>query len=595
MLTADKENNRDFDNNNLFLNLDFQHQQETFEYKWPLLDHPLNYQMIVTKFLTRTTLPYIKLHETKRTIQKPETAWIEPEEDIRYDYVVDLNAWYNKFRKNIFTYNYTDDKIKNKCKAIRKKADLTKIDSIVTDEERGVKFGEPFYWFDSGEHRDIYSLNTIYQMINHALCKIMNELNEYFVQYHKDKYFTKNIVQKTFKWAEPIFFTLEDNVPRLYILSDFLACLLTPGENIDTEEEQSIIMKLNFSKNLFKFFKGLPIKPCSDIYGEYCKLEVTIADLNCADEKIETIYRKKEDNPDEYEMITLNHKIFKGEKLNIMELSDYIGIAVTSPDFPVKEQIYPQFDYDFGENFFKENRRRYVPYAESLMVGSLGSEPNTYNFKKQNVTDLVKYSTGDKILFIKYFNPKTEDMNAICYENNNSSTTLKMDLMDVMPLKKFTLKLYLIDRYNNFEPLYPKIEGYDDVIKMQLLFTRIKGDEKENRNIIETKKIAPDRYLLDLFDIPDEEKEEEPRKEIIIVPEKQLNIDDILPDIGDVPIPQNNEPEKQLNIDDILPDIGDVPIPNEENEEDIEPPPEKMMYINNENEEDDDYDENGLY
>ena len=353
-------------------------------------------------------------------------------------------------------------------------------------------------------------------------------------------------------------------------------------------------MKLNFSKYLFKFFKGLPIKPCSNANGEYCKLEVTIADLNCADEKIETIYRKKEDNPDEYEMITLNHKIFKGEKLNIMELSDYIGIAVTSPDFPVKEQIYPQFEYDFGENFFKENRRRYVSYAESLLVESLGSEPNTYNFKKQNITDLVKYSTGDKILFVKYFNPKTEDLNAICYENNNSSTTLKMDLMNVMPLKKFTLKLYLIDRYNNFEPLYPKIEGYDDVIKMQLLFTRIKGDEKENRNIIETKKIAPDRYLLDLFDIPDEEKEE-PRKEIIIVPEKQLNIDDILPDIGDVPIPQNNEPEKQLNIDDILPDIGDVPIPNEENEEDIEPPPEKMMYINNENEEDDDYDENGLY
>ena len=50
MLTADKEVNRDFNVNNLFLNLDFQHQEETFEYKWPLLDHPSNYQLIITNY-----------------------------------------------------------------------------------------------------------------------------------------------------------------------------------------------------------------------------------------------------------------------------------------------------------------------------------------------------------------------------------------------------------------------------------------------------------------------------------------------------------------------------------------------------------------
>ena len=54
-----------------------------------------------------------------------------------------------------------------------------------------------------------------------------------------------------------------------------------------------------------------------------------------------------------------------------------------------------------------------------------------------------------------------------------------------------------------------------------------------------------------------------------------------------------NEPEKQPNIDDILPDIGDVPIPNEENEEDLEPPPEKVMYIDNE--EGEENSENELY
>ena len=597
MLTSDKEVNRDFDINNLFLNLDFQHQKETFEYKWALLDHPSNYQMIVTKFLTRLSLPYIKLHETKRTIKNVKKPWIGPEEQIFYDYVVKL--WVRRgfdghnYLQNIFTYNYSGSRINDKCYAIKRKEDIVKLVSHVPDAEIGTKENEPFYWFNTGEHRDIYSLNQIYQMINHALCTMMNAFIEE-QKIYDDYNGIKNNFWKKFEWVEPIFFIVEDNVPRLHILSELLTCFLTPGEKIVSEEEQSAILRLYFSKSLFKFLKGFPIKPCSISDNEYCKLEVTIMDLNCADEKSETIYRKKEDNPEEYEMITIKYKIFKGEKLNIMELSDYIGIAVTSPDFPIKEQIYPQFDYDFEDNFFKENRRRYVPYGESLIVDALGRNNEIYKFGKQNVTDLVKYSTGDKILFIKYFNPKTEDLNAISYENNNSSTTLKMDLMNVMPLKKFTLKLYLIDRYNNFEPLYPKIEGYDDVIKMQLLFTRIKGDEKENRNIIETKKIAPDRYLLDLFDIPDEEKEE-PRKEIIIVPEKQPNIDDILPDIGDVPIPQNNEPEKQLNIDDILPDIGDVPIPNEENEEDIEPPPEKMMYINNENEEDDDYDENGLY
>lgn len=589
MLTADKEVNRDFDINNLFLNLDFQHQQETFEYKWALLDHPSNYQMIVTKFLSRTTLPYIKLHETKRTIEDPKTAWIGPGEKIFFDYVVKLNFdVYNLdedegYTQNIFTYNYTNTQIHDKCYVIqnvKKCEDMYNKRDFLSWDEMAYSVDKPLYWFNIGEHRDIYSLDQIYQMISNALCTMTND---YIANHEKDDtYFAKNIIRKIFKRAKPIFIILEDNVPRLYILREFFICLLTPGKDIDKENVQSRKMELYFSKNLFKFLKGLPIKPCSNCKGEYCKLELTLMDLNCAEEKSNTINIIKEDNPDEYEMITIKYKIFKGEKLNIMELSDYIGIAVTSPDFPIKEQIYPQFDYDFAGNFFKENRRRYVPYAESLIVDALGTESNIYKFEKQKVTDLVKYSTGDKILFVKYFNPKTEDLNAICYENNNSSTSLKMDLMNVMPLKKFTLKLYLIDRYNNFEPLIPKIEGYDDVIKMQLLFTRIKGDEKENRNIIETKKEEPDKYLLDLFDIPDEEEE------IVNEPEKQPNIDDILPDIGDIP-------EKQSNIDDILPDIGDVPIPNEENEEDIEPPPEKMMYINNENEEDDDYDENGLY
>lgn len=606
MLTTDKEENRDFDVNNLFLNLDFQHQEETFEYKWALLDHPSNYQMIVTKLLTRTSLPYIKLHETKKTIQDVKTAWIEPGEQIFFDYTIKLRHSKDideeMYMQNIFTYNYTDKQIHDKCYVIKKdKLDITNVKDFLSWDEMADNREKPFYWFNTSEHRNIYSLDQIYQMISNALCAMMKN---YIKDHEHDKdYFATNIVSKIFKLAEPIFMILEDNVPRLYIVKELFISLLTPGNDIDTENAQRKNLSLYFSKNLFKFLKGLPIKPCSNYKDEFCKLEVTEMDLICAEDKSYTVYRKNEDSTEE--KITIKYKIFKGEKLNIMELSDYIGLAITSPDFPIKEQIYPQFDYDFEDNFFKENRRRYVPYSETCIIDALGRNNEIYKFEKQNITDLVKYSTGDKILFVKYFDSKTEDLNAINYENNNSATTLKMDLMNVMPLKRFTLKLYLIDRYNNFEPLYPKIEGFDDVIKLQLLFTRIKGDEKENRNIIETKKEKPDKYLLELFDIPEEEEEkpqfmserkEENEPQIILEPQiiepENPNIDDILPDIGNVPIPE----EKQPNIDDILPDIGDVPLPeNNDEEEDFEPPPEKMMYINNENEEDEDYDENGLY
>ena len=181
-------------------------------------------------------------------------------------------------------------------------------------------------------------------------------------------------------------------------------------------------------------------------------------------------------------------------------------------------------------------------------------------------------------------------MNAICYENNNISTTLKMDLMNVMPLKKFTLKLYLIDRYNNFEPLYPKIEGYNDVIKLQLLFTRIKGDEKENRNFIETKLEKPERVTLNLVEEEEEEEEEENEPENNNEPEI-INEPEIPnePEIVNEPeIP--NEPVI-IQVPAIEPELQENEEENEE--EDLEPPPEKVMYIDNE--EGEENSENELY
>ena len=206
------------------------------------------------------------------------------------------------------------------------------------------------------------------------------------------------------------------------------------------------------------------------------------------------------------------------------------------------------------------------------------------------MNELTKYSTGDKILFVKYFDPKTEDMNAISYENNNSATTLKMDLMNVMPLKKFTLKLYLIDRYNNFEPLIPRIEGYDDVIKLQLLFTRIKGDEKENRNFIETKIEKPERVTLEL--VEEEEKEEEEENE----PENNNELEIINePEIPNEPeiVNEPEIPNEPVIIQ--VPAIEPILQENEEEneEEDLEPPPEKVMYIDNE--EGEENSENELY
>lgn len=156
--------------------------------------------------------------------------------------------------------------------------------------------------------------------------------------------------------------------------------------------------------------------------------------------------------------------------------------------------------------------------------------------------------------------------------------------MNVMPLKKFTLKLYLIDRYNNFEPLYPKIEGHDDVIKLQLLFTRIKGTEKENRNIIETKKEIPERYIIGLEELDDDNEEEKENNE----PENEIepeitNEPEILPDIKLVSVPA----------------INTIPVPaiiteqDSDEEDDIEAPPEKRIYLGNENE--DSENENELY
>ena len=612
MLTSDKEVNRDFDINNLFLNLNFQEHEETFEYKWPLLDHPSNYQLIVTKLLTRTSLPYIKLHDSKKQIKEMIPAEVKQGEPFYYDYLIKLyfqginppfkDTFFDdpgsyKLRiasQNLFCIQNINMTYTEKCFA-NKKSDINKsiIGHFVRLKELS-KLNYPFVWFDSQWYREIYTLDQVFHMINNTLSEILNSMfNEYTTEYKKynDKLinFENNFYKKkaeVFKYATPMFIILQDNIPILYALNEILECLKVGAKSNESLDNPNREMHLFMSNNLYKFVKSLHFVPSPKYYGEFCEFIVSETEIKNAD-----TYKAYIDVPTgipEYPTETkeVTYRMFIGEKLNIMELSDYIGLAITSPDFPIKEQIYPQFHYDFEKNLFRENRRRYVPFSESCIIDNIFIGSEKWQFEKENVNELTKYSTGDKILFVKYFDPKTEDMNAISYENNNSTTTLKMDLMNVMPLKKFTLKLYLIDRYNNFEPLIPRIEGYDDVIKLQLLFTRIKGDEKENRNFIETKIEKPERVTLELVEEEEEEEEEEENEpEIINEPENIIEPENVSePEIPNEPV--------IIQVPAIEPEIQENEEENEE-EEDLEPPPEKIMYIDNE--EGEENSENELY
>ena len=93
----DKTVDLDFDINNLYLNLNFENQEETFEYKLPQLNHPSNYQMTVTKFMAKLSEPYIKLHESKKQL-KPIIQQGDP---FYFDYMVMLGVEYLTKNKNI--------------------------------------------------------------------------------------------------------------------------------------------------------------------------------------------------------------------------------------------------------------------------------------------------------------------------------------------------------------------------------------------------------------------------------------------------------------------------------------------------------------
>ena len=557
MLTSDREYNKDFDTNNLFLNLDFQNQEETFEYKYPLLDHPSNYQLIVTKFLTRTSLPYIKLEDSKKrkvdgtipndTIKRSDNFYYDY--PIRADFflLMDGGDLYNFSRKQyLITPNAGNES--------KRFADVYLMPFDTMEDTNEIKKYIDFMneyeheelpnlhgWHDSNDHRNIYSLHDIYLMINQTLRELLKRVGDAYINMN-DKHFKKIANVYRDNWC--INFAVENNVPKLVIRKELFDQMFTTNGYWDKDDDQRRLMKIFFPVSLMKFFKGLPIRPFKE-YGEYCYIYFD-SDTTADTKHYVTVKTKK----------NLTYYEFTGEKINLTEISDYIGVAITSPDFPVKEQIYPHFEFDFKRDFGKLNRRRYISKSEQNIGGIFNrNTANEIIFEDEHINDLTKSSIGEKILFVKYFG-KDDELNCINYENNNINTTQKIDLMNVMPLKKFTLKLYLIDRYNNFEPLCPQINGYEDVVKLQLLFTRIKGSEKENRNFIETKMSEPERVHLDIFEEEEENEESENVEEQQLIP---------------VPIP--------------IP----VPVteaqPEEEEEEEILEPPEKKIYLNQEEEE----------
>ena len=444
----------------------------------------------------------------------------------------------NKYlrRINISSTTYNADKIVYLKRYDAKYGPFIEYDNDYNEDNMGNIINRNIqFWFNSGNHRNIFSIKELYQMFDYTLHVVTNKILN-LEEWENDTKFWPRI--KKMKGMRPICVMLEDNIPKLYVMGEMMYCLLF----LTTSSNKKLIERkfsLYIQRNLFKYFKGLPFEICSDYEGEFCKLVLT----NIPQERFTV----------EYKSVKYDYWVYTGEKINIMDVADYIGLAITTPDFPVKEQNYPHFDFDFEKDFSTKNRRHYIPKTEENIIGFVTPPMHVgetvFTFKKEKINDQINAYTGNKILFLKYFG-KDDDLNCINYENNDGNTTLKMDLMNVMPLKKFTLRLFLIDRYNNLEPLHPQIEGFDDVIKLQLLFTRIKGVEKENRNFIETILKEPERVELEIVEEENEEEEEE----------------EMLPDENNfVFIPYN---------------------PNEKEENELAPPAEKKIFINENDDED---------
>lgn len=556
----DRTKDKDFNVNNVYLNVNFEDWEETFEYKYPVLDHPSNYQMTVTKFKANLSEPYIKLHEskkqTKMILQEGDPFYFDYSIAFRSDHlnvtyrsegkkkVIDKKNIIERISRTQINVNYPgklDDNSQallkteveknpyiefNRTKSRYELKDGEDINDaknwgtsnhihIRNDEYKEVKvyyFDEEdnkeksvnvldtkdTYWHEPYSLRDIYSINQFLGVINKGIFDCLS----YFradIKAYGDPYF-RNLEENLTDNNNDMFFVYEEGRLKLKINHNLAKCLCidhyykAPTENADkTGFEDLGERKIRFfiSQNLFRYLKGFKFNPSWEVSGFY-ELALSVADYNSS---------KTEMDSNE-----IDFNIYEGEQINIMDWADYIGFAVVSSDFPIKRQVYPHFKYDF-ENPSAENRRRYTSYEEEdiegyrQINGRQTTSASTYFVGEEYINEQIKKGNEDGILFVKYFG-NGEDLNNINYENNDSNTSLKMDLINSTPLQNFTLKLYWIDRYNNFIPFEITPYLYDDVVKMQLHFQRIKGPEKENRYIIEPIDERGETIITGMYDLP---------------------------------------------------------------------------------------------
>lgn len=549
MLTGEYQVNKDFDINNLYLNLTFHNNVETFEYKQPVLDHPSNYQMIVTKFFSKVHFPLLYLHESKKN---PKVA-LQQGDKYYLDYYVKIEyerRGINEGKSVLRTRNFAQNlfiviprkldegsyKPDFQTKITRDFEDITNSEFIDTGLEYNLLTGQAksLYWYHLPPTLLVRSAQELVSVLNLGIDAAITRLIDNLQSVQKiDPVFWDMV--KDIKNKPAIFFFLEGERMYLYVLEelkDLIACDAFYHANTGADDpiKDSRNVRVGFSENLMQYLKGFPLTMYD---GE---VRIDIPKKQWATFKKES--RKWEDK-------TLNYYVVEGEKVNLVDWSDFIGVAVTSPDFPVKGQIYPHFVYDTDS---MDNRLRYIPDSEDnieYFTNPFGDQEKVTHWpsEEEDIQEVNKKAVKEAILFVKYFS-SSDNLTLFNYENNNTQSALRLDIEKTMPLQKFTLYLWLIDRYNNFTSLDLTKYEFEEIVKMQILFQRIKGTERENRKMIEPIEKPP-------------KPEEPPIKYVqpIELPPEEIDLNAlaamIAPTLGE-DIGENHEEEEEENDDDGL-------------------------------------------
>lgn len=614
MLTGEIQDNKDFDINNLYLNLTFQEQTEHFEYKKPLIDQISNYQLIVTKFHSKTSVPFIRLHDSKKNtntllytdFSKLGTNFSTKNFNYYYDYYVEIQyqTKYNNIKfinqnlyKLIDPYKFYLEK-EEKPVVIETSLDAKK--EITNQKYIDINYDYPStnkkYWNFITKENEIYSPSQLLGIINYSIQKAFERFfqkdfeneGEFDSTYlttikeYRDKY--KNI--------KYMYYYIENGKLMLKIHEEFLYCLNTYYDTqemfseVEKIKANQIYMRVCFSRNLFKYLKSIHLTLQKE-NSNLCYLEISRTQQLNAKIEHDIILVDKELYTEKQE---ITYRVFEGEEINMIDWSDYIGIAVTTPDFPIRRQIYPHFFHEPGSI---DNRKRYIPKSEeniaSLKTALTGeTDIKKEILKEENIKELYKNNMKEGIIFLKYFD-RNDDINNINYENNNIDTGPKLDIERFIPLQEFTMQIWLIDKYNNFEPLNIYKKELDDIIQMQILLRRIRGaEEKENRIFIDVLELAKRPQITDPEQIEQIYKRQRYQEKIMqrihemsIYQPEPITIAEEIPEMSLSSFGPQFKPIKEEYEDDYF-SRG-----QEKEEKGGKPPPEKKIYVKKEPEDED--------